>query len=186
LLVARRTVEDAYIGVNAGQSLHPGFEAAFQLVITKPGTYPSWEVSGNTTISNFHFTDFIDNDNNYSGNNLPGTAKETFLATTSVGPFNNLNLNLTYRYVGKMATNDANTIFSNSFGLTNVDFQFIKNVGSIKLDIKGGINNIFDVSYASMLAINAPSFGGNQPRFYYPGNPRNLFFTLAISFNNIR
>ena len=43
-----------------------------------------------------------------------------------------------------------------------------------------GINNILNQHYASMLLINAPSFGGNPPRYYYPGMPRNFYLTLSL------
>ena len=31
-----------------------------------------------------------------------------------------------------------------------------------------------------MLAVNAPAFGGNLPRYYYPGNPRNYYFSVLL------
>jgi len=49
-----------------------------------------------------------------------------------------------------------------------------------QIDLYAGINNITDQHYASMLLINAVGFGGSQPRYYYPGAPRNYYggFTL--------
>jgi iron complex outermembrane receptor protein len=43
-----------------------------------------------------------------------------------------------------------------------------------------GINNVFNQSHASMILINAPSFGGTPPRYYYPGMPRNFYLTLLL------
>jgi iron complex outermembrane recepter protein len=48
------------------------------------------------------------------------------------------------------------------------------------LRITAGINNLFDTRYASMILVNAPSFGSNAPRYYYPGAPRNYFISLGI------
>ena len=42
-------------------------------------------------------------------------------------------------------------------------------------------NNIFDVKYASGVVINARGFGGRDPRYYYPGLPRNYFISLSFS-----
>jgi iron complex outermembrane receptor protein len=50
------------------------------------------------------------------------------------------------------------------------------------LDLYFGINNLFDTTYASMILINAGSFGGSQPRYYYPGLPRNIFGGVKINY----
>ncbi len=78
LLVARRTGDDAYVGVNAGRSVHPGLEAEVKWHAINPGSYPSLVLEGNTTLANYHFSDFTDNDNNFSGNLLPGTSRTIF------------------------------------------------------------------------------------------------------------
>ena len=79
-----------------------------------------------------------------------------------------------------MPANDANSDFSDAFGITGAELKYQGNAGRLRLGIKGGIENIFDVHYASMLAVNAPSFNGVPPRYYYPGNPRNFYVTVLI------
>ena len=183
LLVARRTGADSYVGVNAGHSLNPGLEASFQWVITPPGTFPFWEVTGNTTLANYHFTDFVDNGNDYSGNNLPGTTKTTGFISMAFSPVKNVNLTLSNRFVGKMPADDANNVYSDAFDLTDIELEYPAHFGKIVLKVKTGINNLLDSRYASMLAINALSSGGSPPRYYYPGDPRNVFVSIALSFN---
>ncbi len=180
LLVARRTGEDAYIGVNAGQSLHPGFETELRWSVFKPGSYPALTIMGNATFANYHFTDFVDVGVDYSDKLLPGTAKNIWNAGAVFQPGENVSLNVWYRHTGEMPVNDANSHFSDSFGITNAQLKYRWKSGKFNLEIKGGVQNIFDLHYASMLAVNAPSFGGNLPRFYYPGNPRNYFIGLLI------
>ncbi len=180
LLVARRTGEDAYVGVNAGKSLHPGFETEIKWNVTNPSNFPSLTLSGNATIANYHFTEFTDLDINYSGNNLPGTSKTTFFALGSFNPTRNVNLNLWYRFAGKMPANDANSVYSDAYGITNLEAKFYGKLNRLKFELKAGIQNIFDVHYASMLAVNAPAFGNSLARFYYPGNPRNYFVSVLI------
>ena len=46
-----------------------------------------------------------------------------------------------------------------------------------------GVDNIFDKAYASQILINAPGFGGNAPRYYYPGNPINYYTGININYN---
>jgi iron complex outermembrane receptor protein len=180
LLVARRTGEDAYVGVNAGKSLHPGLETEIRWNVTNPLKFPSLMFTGNATIANYHFSDFVDEENDYSGNNLPGTSKTTWFALANFNPTRNISLNFWHRYTGKMAVNDANTDYSDAFGITSIEVKLSGKINRIKLELKGGIQNIFDIKYASMLAVNAPAVGGNLPRYYYPGNPRNYFVSVLI------
>lgn len=180
LLVARRTGEDAYVGVNAGKSLHPGFESEIRWNVTDPVKYPSLMLTGTATIANYHFGEFIDQGIDYSGKNLPGTSKTTWFALANFNPTRNISLNLWHRYTGKMAVNDANSDYSDAFGITNLEAKLSGKINRIKLELKGGIQNIFDIRYASMLAVNAPAFGNSLPRYYYPGNPRNYFVSVLI------
>ena len=180
LLVARRTGEDAYVGVNAGQSVHPGLEAAIKFLLTEPGNWPLFSLQGNTTIANYHFSDFTDDDINYSGKLLPGTSRVLFFTGANLQPAQNFTLNLAYRFTGRMPVNDANTIYSKAYGITTFEAGYQPKIKRISFELKAGVNNLFDEKYAAMLAINAPSFGGNPPRYYYPGNPRNFFVTATI------
>ncbi len=180
LLVARRTGEDAYVGVNAGKSLHPGLESEIKWNVTNPATFPSLSFTANATIANYHFDDFTDQGYNYSGNSLPGTAKSTWFALASFNPTNTINLNLWHRFTGKMPVNDGNTTFSEANGITNIEARYTEKINKLKLEFKAGIQNVFDIAYASMLAVNAPAFGNSKPRYYYPGNPRNYFVSVLI------
>lgn len=183
LLVARRTGEDAYVGVNAGKSLHPGLEAELRWVVLNPSSYPSLTVNGNATISNYHFKDFVDAGNNYSGNLLPGTTQTSWLMAGDFQPLKNIGFRAWYRFTGKMPVNDANTDFTEPYGLTNIELKYSGRAGGLNLEIKAGVQNIFDVHYASMLTVNAPAFGTTQPRYYYPGNPRNYFISVLLGWH---
>jgi len=182
LLVARRTGEDAYIGVNAGKSLHPGVETEIKWKVTHPKTYPSLSLQGNATFADYRFTNFIDEEIDYSGKNLPGTTKNTWLLAGYLSFANNLQINIWYRHTGKMAVNDANSDYSDAYGITNFEIKYGGKIKRFKFEVSSGVQNIFDLNYASMLAVNAPSFGGNPPRYYYPGNPRNYYVSILIGF----
>lgn len=180
LLVARRTGEDTYVGVNAGKSLHPGFEAEIKWNVTNPLKFPSLILTGNATIANYHFTEFTDLDVDYSGNNLPGTTKTTWFALANFNPTRNTAINIWHRCTGKMAVDDANSAFTDKYGVTNMEVKYFEKFNRLKLEFKAGVQNIFEIKYASMLAVNAPAFGTSLPRYYYPGNPRNYFVSVLI------
>lgn len=137
-------------------------------------------LTGTATIANYQFSDFVDEDMDYSGNNLPGTSKTTWFALANFNPIRNISLNLWHRYTGKMAVNDANSEYSDAYGITNLEAKYAGKFSKLKLEFKAGIQNIFDIHYASMLAVNALAVGGNLPRYYYPGNPRNYFVSVLI------
>lgn len=182
LLVARRTGEDEYIGVNAGKSLHPGFETEIRWQVTDPNKYPSLNLIGNATFANYKFTDFVDEGIDYSGKNLPGTTKNTGLIMAIFNPTKNTSLNIWHRLTGEMALNDANSDYSDAFGISNVEAKYLGKIRNFKYEIKTGVQNLFDIHYASMLTVNAPSFGDNLPRYYYPGNPQNYYVSILIGF----
>lgn len=180
LLVARRTGEDAYIGVNAGKSLHAGFETELRWNVFSVENNPILTLFGNATFANYKFLDFVDEDIDYSGNQLPGTTKTIWMAGANVRPSKNFTINTWYRATGEMPLDDANSGFSDGFGITNAELKYHGKKGKSRVEIKGGVQNIFDVHYASMLAVNAPSFGANLPRYYYPGNPRNYYLSVLF------
>ncbi len=182
LLVARRTGDDEYVGVNAGKSEHPGLETEIRWFVTNPEKFPSVQLAGTATFANYHFTDFIDEGVDYSGKNLPGTAKNTWFAQAIFRLPRNLDVTLWHRFTGEMPVNDANSEYSDALGISNAEIKFRPQVKRFSFELKAGIQNIFDVHYASMLAVNALPAGNSAPRYYYPGNPRNYFFSLLIRF----
>ncbi len=184
LLVARRTGEDAYVGVNAGESLHPGLEAEIRWFALNPGSFPSLVFNGNATLANYHFRDFVENDNDYSGNLLPGTARTIWLLAGDFQPAPGYGIRAWHRFTGKMPVNDANTDFTDPYGITNLELRHNRTLYAFHLELKAGIQNVFDIHHAAMLAVNAPAFGNAQPRYYYPGNPRNYFVSVLIGWHN--
>jgi iron complex outermembrane receptor protein len=50
------------------------------------------------------------------------------------------------------------------------------------MNIFVGVDNVFEESYASQILINARGFGGNAPRYYYPGVPINYYTGIAINY----
>ncbi|HBY69359.1 MAG TPA: hypothetical protein DEG69_17380 [Flavobacteriaceae bacterium] len=49
--------------------------------------------------------------------------------------------------------------------------------------LSAGINNVANSKYASSILINASGFGGIEPRYYYPGLPRNYYSSLQIQYS---
>lgn len=182
LLVARRTAEDAYMGINAGRTIHPGmeFKLDYRLI-----DRPLWSIyfRMNANLTHYRFADFVDNGNNYSGNKLTGTPVSTtnwMLETTHAKGFF---LNLHYQTVGRMPILDNNSLFSNAYQLANLMAGYEKTFRNLSISLSSGVQNLFDTHYASMILINAIAVGIQTPRYYYPGLPRNYKSMVSLRYS---
>ncbi len=185
LIVARRTAEDEFVGVNAGKTIHKGLETTINYNFFNPGNTERNFIGFITyTLADYSFKEFIDGDRNYSGNELTGIPKHLLNAgisfLTKPGIYGNLN----YQFVDKMPMRDDNTVYSDDYQLVNLKLGYSRFfLDRFRLDIYGIINNLFNTKYASMIMVNAASFGGNEPRYYYPGLPRNFYMGAELTYN---
>jgi iron complex outermembrane receptor protein len=183
LLVARRTAEDQFTGVNAGKTRHNGVEAELRMLVIDQQSF-TVQLFANGTFTDYRFREFIEDSNDYSGNRLTGTPKNTMNAGLEVNANIGLYGTLNYNFVDAMPLRDDNSIFSQSFSLLNLKMGYRKVFfGKLDLDLFVGINNLLNEKYASMYLINAPAFGGSPPRYYYPGLPVNYFGGISLGFD---
>ncbi|MDG1729876.1 MAG: TonB-dependent receptor [Algibacter sp.] len=182
LLVSRRTAQDEFISVNAGSTQHDGLELALNYNWFQKESL-SINSFMNYTHNNFIFKKFIENTNDFSGNNLTGVPKNILNAGIDFDLAFGIYGNINYQYVGSMPITDSNSLYSDNYSLTNLKFGYQANLNkTLKLNIFFGVNNIFNEQYASQILINASGFGGNAPRYFYPGNPVNYFSGLHVNY----
>jgi len=182
LLVAQRVGEDQYIGRNAGKTRHQGVEVDL-LYRGKLSPAITFSPYLSYTLNDHSFVDFVDGDNDYSGNPLTGVPKNRLSSGIDFRHSNGLRLNLTHQFVDDIPMTDSNSITSDAFNVFHAKLGFRTSLSSnISLGINAGINNIFDINYAQSVLINAVGFGGAQPRYYYPGNGRNYFGGLQLNY----
>lgn len=182
LLVAQRVGEDQFIGRNAGETKHQGFEMAVNnsFALSKTLTVSPYL---NYTFSDHSFVDFVQEDNVFSGNPLTGVPKHRINSGFTLRHNAGFEWSLNHQFVDEIPLTDANTLSSKSFNVffTSVRYQkpLFKN---INVGINVGINNLFDANYAQSVQINAVGFGGSQPRYFYPGNGRNLYGSILLNY----
>lgn len=182
LLVSRRTSLDQFIAINAGRTQHDGVELDlnFQWLKKENLSISSFLTY---TINNFSFKEFIDGDNDFSGNKLTGVPSNVFSAGIDLNSKYGFYATINFQQVGSIPITDSNSLFSNSYNLTNIKVAYKIAVNqNLKLNLFFGLDNIFDESYASQILINASSFGGNAPRYYYPGNPINYYTGINVNY----
>ena len=181
LLVAKRVGPDQFVGVNAGKTQHNGMElyadykfSVRRFHMTFFSTY---------TYSDYQFVDFEDGDLNYDGNELTGTAPHHFNIGLDINNLDGFYGHLNYNFVDAFPMRDDNSIESDAYQLLNLKVGYKRTLFE-KIDLNAffGIRNVLDEQYASMILINAGSFGGNAPRYYYPGLPRNYYGGIELKY----
>ena len=180
LLVARRVAEDQFIGINAGESLHQGIELLIQLkLIEKTAFQVNSFFSG--TYTNIRFKDFVELENDYSGNQLPAVPKEQWNIGLDVTTKLGWNANISFGKVGQMALNDANTLYTDSYELVDAKFSYaFKLFEKLSIQCTAGAQNILNQNYAASILPNAVGFGSAPPRYFYPGNPINYYGGIGL------
>ncbi len=178
LLVAQRTDFDTFTGVNAGKTSHPGLEATinFSLYRSEKFTVTS---SNNFSKYWYVFKDFNNRGNDYSKNKLTGVPTHTANSKIKID-FKNYIAQISFQNVGKLPMNDSNELFNDAYSLFNFKLSKLFSINKLDIDISTGVNNLFEKSYASGIVINAIGFGGKDPRYYYPGLPRNYYLSLSL------
>ncbi|MFT7233258.1 MAG: iron complex outermembrane receptor protein [Cyclobacteriaceae bacterium] len=177
LLVNQRTIEDVYIGVNAGRNHHYGAEV--NLVYKKEFTSGAvFQIFNNLTLSHFRFKKFVDEEMVYSGNKLTGVPAINLASgiewLNATGFYGNIN----GQFTGKMPITDDNILFSKSYLLLRSKAGYRLQINKFMLDFNAGIDNLTNKHYAAMLLINS-----GTGRYYYPGLPRNFYSGLLLTYN---
>ena len=181
LLVAQRVDDDQYIGRNAGKTQHKGIEISASYTQTFSDL---WYVSPylNVEITNHKFIDFVDGDNNFSGNQLTGVPDKKLNGGFNLG-LKGFMLNANFLHIGEMPLNDSNMLYSQSYNVFNAKISYKKELSKLlSFRLNAGINNFMDEKYASSVLINATGFGGSEPRYYYPGMPRNWYGGFQLKY----
>lgn len=185
MLVTERVTEEIFTGINAGSARLAGIEIFNRFDLTPGSMRARWKhtLSTSITLNSNKFTSFIDDGTDYSGKALPGIPAQVVHARIVSSFRESLTLVVEGNYSGNQYMNDANTEVYDGHLLANARVSYRIDPKKLPFGIRfsGGINNLLNTSYASMILVNAPSFGGNAPRYYYPGLPRNVFVGVSIT-----
>jgi iron complex outermembrane receptor protein len=182
LLVTKRITEEIFTGINAGRSFHAGLESFIQLDLVRGrGTGTGLQLDHSFQYSGNRFTDFMDDDTDYSGKKLPGIPDYKSELRLKWLTALDIETALAWQAVGEQYLADDNAGTSQAYQTLGWNISYVRDLSSqFGFSISLGIDNILNRQYASMILINAPSFGGTPPRYYYPGMPRNYYLTLSL------
>ncbi len=185
LLVTERISEDVFYGANAGSSRHEGLELSGGLRLNKNRmkSLPEIRLNLSFTVSDNRFTDFVDDGNIYSDNQLPGVPSSAIWGNFSLHFRKDIYFNYQYQYAGMQYIDDANLESYPGHQVSSVKLGIkLQDILGLNSEIYIGVKNLFNAHYASMILVNAPSFDNASPRYYYPGQPRYIYGGIRISF----
>ena len=184
LLVARRTAEDQFVGINAGSSAHSGLEFLLRYALLNvEQVQVMTQISG--TLNDFRFKDFVDGAFDYSGNQLAGAPQAQFNLSIDVQTKMGISWNTALQTIGQIPMNDSNTKYSDRYALLDTKVTYVCTLFNfLKIGVNAGVNNVLNTKYAASILPNAVGFGTAAPRYFYPGNPINYYggFSLAYHF----
>ena len=183
LLVAERVGNDQFIGRNAGQTDHKGIEISIDYKQNIVEQF-QFKIFLNAEFNAHKFIDFVDGDSDFSGNDLTGVPSEKINAGISLQHTSGFFFSSQLQYIGEQPITDANTLYAEDYTTLRLSGGYNQSFNEkLSLEVKGGVNNVTDIAYASSILINASSFGNSLPRYYYPGLPRHYFASLSLNYN---
>jgi iron complex outermembrane receptor protein len=182
-IVQRRDATGADYFDNAGSAKQNGLETylSYELINNPLVFFDHVFLHASNTWNNFHYKEFKQLDNDFSGNQLPGVAAQTITAGIDINTKAGLYANATFFYSSRIALNDANTDYANPYDLLGLRIGYKKNLSKrIRLEIFTGAENIFNEKYSLGNDINA--FGG---RYYNVAPGRNFYAGIIFRFNKM-
>ena len=115
---------------NAGETRQTGIELQLRnhWILEPRGAISRLSSGLAYTYHDFQYENFIDSGDDFSGNDLPGTAPHVLNLTTDLELTNGMYLNATYHYSDPIPLNDENTFFSRAYNLVNLRAGFKGNI----------------------------------------------------------
>ncbi|AZA58323.1 TonB-dependent receptor [Chryseobacterium shandongense] len=178
-IVRRQNEAGQEIFVNSGATVQKGLEVlleskSFDL---KNDIFNYFKFRFSGSFYQFTFEDYRQNDNDFSGNDLTGVPQTTVNSLINFILFKKLSVDYSHFYTSKIPLNDANSVWSDSSLVGNIQFRFPFELDRTRLNIFLQIQNLYNEDYVSGFDINA--FGN---RYYNPAAKRNFVFGVKADF----
>lgn len=178
-IVQRRTAGGGDFYINSGKTNQHGIETSINYPLFASEEFIA---RSNFWIShtwhNFHYKNFVQLNNDFSGNRMPAEAPHTvsagfdFLAKCGVLG------TATYFFSDKIALNDANSAYANAYHLVGLKIGYQKTIKQkIQIRLSAGADNLLNQKYS--LGNDVNGFGG---RYYNAAAGRNYYTSLTVQF----
>ncbi|MBS1974542.1 MAG: TonB-dependent receptor plug domain-containing protein, partial [Bacteroidetes bacterium] len=177
-IVQRIDTNGVYYYVNAGSTKQKGIETyiSYKIVDRANKFFDGTKLFVSYAFNNFHYGNFKQLNTDFSGNYMPGAAKNNFVAGLDVNTKPGLYTNLTYTYTDKVYLNDANTAAAPSYNLLNARIGYRKKISpKWGLEIFVGADNFLNTKYSLGNDINAAA-----GRYYNAAPTVSYFAGIAL------
>jgi len=183
LITTDRDETNQAINSNDGNANYSGVELAlsYNLLSSQRSRNRNIKIDFLYSLMNNKYRNFVNDEMDYSNNKIPGAPQQT-LSTILSGNIGGFFGNLRYQFVDSYHMRDDNTIKSDAYQLLNATLGYRIKVGKWNITPRIELINLADEKYASMTLVNASSFGGNAPRYYYAGRPRHVLGSIVLGY----
>lgn len=175
-IVQRRDAGGGDFFINAGKTKQHGVETYLSYPLLQDQWFEQSLFWISHTWHDFHYSQFKQLTNDFSGKQLPGDAKHTISTGFDVTTRGGFGLALTYYYSGKIPLNDANTDFANAYHVLGARLAYQKWIGdNWRLKLMAGGDNLLNEKYS--LGNDLNGFGG---RYYNAAPGRNFYVGVLV------
>jgi iron complex outermembrane receptor protein len=173
-ILTLRIQDDIFEKINGGSSLHQGVEIEYRLQAFNQ----KLSLAGAYTYASFYNTD---QDQHYF---LPGSPAHRTYHRLFYQPLSFLQFNLTHQWTSEVYLNDLNSAKSDDSHVFHLGATVMLPISDRwSLSVRGDVHNVLNADYASMYQINAPAPPGGLPRYFYPGRPRAIYFSMKAAYH---
>ncbi|GAA4158507.1 hypothetical protein GCM10022217_19830 [Chryseobacterium ginsenosidimutans] len=165
--------------VNSGETVQKGVEVLLESknFNLKNDIFSNFKFRFSGSFYQFKFENYKQDNKDFSGNDLTGVPRTTINSLLSFTFLKKLSIDYSHFYTSKMPLNDANSVWSESSLVGNIQFRFPIDFEKTRLNLYLQIQNLYNTDYVLGFDINA--FGN---RFYNPAAKRNFVFGVNLNF----
>lgn len=165
--------------VNSGKTVQKGFEVLLESknFDLKNDFFSQLKFRFSGSFYDFKFKNYQQNENDLSGNDVTGVPRTTMNSLVNFTFFKKLSVDYSHFYTSKIPLNDANSVWSNSSLVGNIQFRFPVDFEKTRVNLYLQVQNLYNEEYVLGFDINA--FGN---RYYNPAAKRNFILGMKVDF----
>lgn len=165
--------------VNSGKTVQKGFEVLLESknFDLKNDVFSQLKFRFSGSFYDFKFKNYQQNQNDFSGNDVTGVPRTTINSLLNFTFFKKLYVDYSHFYTSKIPLNDANSVYSKSNLIGNIQFRFPVDFEKTRVNLYLQVQNLYNEEYVLGFDINA--FGN---RYYNPAAKRNFILGMKVDF----
>ena len=171
-IVRRVHPDDTEFFINAGGTLQNGFESqiTIQLLKKEKGFIRNLKISNAFTYSDLTFSDYVNDETDYSGNKLTGIPQQVVVTSLAARFTSGFYITVAHNYTSAIPLNDVNTVDADAYHLVQGKIGWMSSFKKTTIELFAGADNLLDEKYSLGNDLNA--VGGR----YFNAAPLRSFF----------